>query len=364
MSFAPAPLVDVIIPVHTPARPVDRAVGSVLAGGLAAGDRGGVHITVVCHNVGTAPIRDRLAPAHRPLVELVECSDGTTNPAAPRNLGLERSRARYVSFVDSDDTLTPGALAAWTTTAERHGSAAVLPRLVKDSGRLVRTPVPRPLRRADLDPIKDRLAYRTHVFGLLRREPLVERGVRFNGRYATGEDQELVARAWFGGGRIDLAPRGADYVLRAGAVDRISAAPRPLGDDLAAATDLLGGSWYARLPLRQRTAIAAKILRVQVFGTVRARTAAGQWSPEDAQHVGVVLALVGSRAPRALTVLSRADREVLDATLRPGTTAGAILRLDDARRRFGRPATLLPRDPRQVLHREAPLRFMAASLLV
>ncbi|PWF86367.1 hypothetical protein CIK52_08670 [Kocuria rosea] len=269
MSSAPTPLVDVIIPVHTTARPVDRAVGSVLAGGLPVGDHGGVHITVVCHNVEAALIRDRLAAEHRPLVELLECFDGTGNPAGPRNLALERSRARYVSFVDSDDTLAPGALAAWTATAERHGSAAVLPRLVKDSGRPVRTPVPRPFRRADLDPVKDRLAYRTHVFGLLRRELLVDRGVRFNGRYATGEDQELVARAWFGDGRVDLAPRGAGYLLREGAADRISAAPRPLTDDLAAATDLLGGSWYAGLSVEQRTAIAAKILRVQVFGAVR-----------------------------------------------------------------------------------------------
>jgi hypothetical protein len=63
-------------------------------------------------------------------------------------------------------------------------------------------------------------------------------------------------------------------------------------------------------------------------------------------------------------VLSRADREVLDLAVRPGATAEAVLRVDDARRRFGRPSTLLTRDLRRVLHREAPLRFMAASLLV
>ena len=173
-----------------------------------------------------------------------------------------------------------------------------------------------------------------------------------------------MARAWFGDGRVDLAPRGAGYLLREGAADRISAAPRPLTDDLAAATDLLGGSWYAGLSVEQRTAIAAKILRVQVFGAVRARTAAGRWTPEDADQVRGLLALVGTRAPRALTVLSRADREVLDLVVRRGATAEAILRVDNARRRFGWPSTLLTRDPRRVLHREAPLRFMAASLLV
>ena len=96
---------------------------------------------------------------------------------------------------------------------------------------------------------------------------------------------------------------------------------------------------------------------------MRARTAAGRWTPEDADQVRGLLALVGTRAPHALTVLSRADREVLDLVVRRGATAEAILRVDNARRRFGWPSTLLTRDPRRVLHREAPLRFMVASAI-
>ncbi|MEX5296129.1 glycosyltransferase family A protein [Kocuria sp. CPCC 205268] len=364
MPPAPAPLVDVIIPVHTTARPVDRAVGSVVAGGLPVGEPGGVHITVVCHNVGAAAIRDRLAPAHRPLVELVECSDGTANPAAPRNLALERSRARYVSFVDSDDTLAPGALAAWTAVAERRGSAAVLPRLLHGGGGVLRTPVPRPRRRADLDPVRDRLAYRTTSLGLLRREVLAERGLRFQGQYATGEDLGLTARVWFGGGRIDLAPRWAHYVVHDDADGRITTGTRPLSEDLAAFTDLLAGSWYAGLSTEQRTAIAVKVLRVQLFGAVHARAAAGAWTDGDTGTCRAVLRLVESVAGPALEVLPRADRDLLDLAVRPGATAAEVLRASARRRRFGRPATLLPRDPRRVLHREAPLRFMAASLLV
>ncbi|MFI7494010.1 glycosyltransferase family 2 protein [Kocuria sp. M4R2S49] len=364
MSSAPTPLVDVIIPVHTTARPVDRAVGSVVAGGLPVGDRGGVHITVVCHNVEAALIRDRLAAQHRPLVELVECFDGTGNPAAPRNLALERSRARYVSFVDSDDTLAPGALAAWTAIADRHGSAAVLPRLVRGGGGVLRTPVPRPFRRADLDPVRDRLAYRTTSLGLLRRAVLAERGLRFQGQYATGEDLGLTARAWFGGGRIDLAPRRAHYVVHDDADGRITTGARPLAEDLAAFTDLLGGSWYAGLTTAQRTAIAVKVVRVQLLGAVHARAAAGAWTGADTGTCRALLRLLGPAGGPALEVLPRADRDLLDLVVRAGVTAGQVLEASDRRRRFGRPATLLTRDPRRVLHREAPLRFMAASLLV
>ncbi|WP_298583458.1 glycosyltransferase family A protein [uncultured Kocuria sp.] len=363
MPPAPTPLVDVIIPVHTTARPVDRAVGSVVAGGLPVGGRGGVRITVVCHNVGAALIRDRLSARHRPLVELVECFDGTGNPAAPRNLALERSRARYVSFVDSDDTLAPGALAAWTAIAERHGSAAVLPRLLRGGGGVLRTPVPRPFRRADLDPVKDRLAYRTTSLGLLRREVLADRGLRFQGQYATGEDLGLTARAWFGGGRIDLAPRRAHYVVHDDADGRITTGARPLAEDLAAFTDLLGGSWYAGLPAQRRTAIAVKVLRVQLLGAVHAR-AAGAWTAEDTGTCRALLRLLEPGAGPALEVLPRADRDLLDLVVRQGATAAQVREASARRRRFGHPATLLTRDPRWVLHREAPLRFMAASLLV
>ncbi len=339
MSSPPTPLVDVIIPVHTPARPVDRAVGAVLAGGLPVGEHGGVRVTVVCHNVDTALIRERLAAQHRPLVDLLECSDGTRNPAAPRNLGLERSSARYVCFVDSDDTIAPGALAAWTAVAERHGSAAVLPRLVHGGGGVLRTPVPRPFRRADLDPVKDRLAYRTTSLGLLRRQVLAERGLRFPGQYVTGEDLGLTARAWFGGGRLDLAPRWAHYVVHDDAADRITRAPRPLEQELAAFVDLLGGDWAAGLPERQRSAIAVKVLRVQLFGAVHARAAAGAWSDADAATCRALLRLVESVAGTALEVLPRADRDLLDLVVRDGAAAGEVHAASARRRRFGRPAT-------------------------
>lgn len=362
MPAATAPLVDVIIPVHSTLRPVDRAVASVVAGGLPLAEEGGVRVTVVCHNIDAHRIGDVLAPEHRPLVDLVECFDGTNNPAGARNLALVRSRARYVAFLDSDDSLAPGALAAWVGTAERHGSDAVLPRLVTDTGRAVRTPVPRPLRRAGLDPVRDRLAYRTHAFGLLRRDPLLRRGARFNGRYATGEDQELVARTWFGGGRIDLGPRAACYVLHESAPDRISGETRPLAEDLAAAADLLGGDWFAGRPARQRAALAAKIVRVQLFGGVQAR--APQWSPADAQACRELTELVASVAAPALEVLSRADHDLLELLARPGATPAEVVAASARRRRFGRPATLLTRDLRAVLRRDAPLRFMAASLLV
>ncbi|MGO2584209.1 MAG: hypothetical protein ACTH9F_02610, partial [Brachybacterium tyrofermentans] len=48
----------------------------------------------------------------------------------------------------------------------------------------------------------------------------------------------------------------------------------------------------------------------------------------------------------------------------PEVPATELIAAAQDRRHHGRPATLIPREPRFVLDREAPLRFMAASLAV
>ncbi|WP_143780616.1 hypothetical protein [Ornithinimicrobium sp. CNJ-824] len=67
-------------------------------------------------------------------------------------------------------------------------------------------------------------------------------------------------------------------------------------------------------------------------------------------------------APGCADPLSLADADLLEAVLDPDVPARRLLALAAARRRHGRPRTLLPTSWRHVLHREAPLRFMAASL--
>ena len=112
MSDVPGPeiAVEVIVPVHDRGRPLARAVASVAESGLRWGDQ--VVVTVVAHNLPVDAAEDMLASVPSDaLVTVLACDDGLPSPAGPRTLALERSRARYVSFLDSDDWLEPGALA-------------------------------------------------------------------------------------------------------------------------------------------------------------------------------------------------------------------------------------------------------------
>ena len=190
MSDAPAdaPAVEVIVPVHDSARPLARAVASVAESGLRWGDQ--VVVTVVAHNLPVDAAEDMLASVPSDaLVTVLACDDGLPSPAGPRTLALERSRARYVSFLDSDDWLEPGALAHWLRLAERHDLAAVIAPERHAPGRAVLNPPVRPLHVGALHPRRDRLPYRTALRGLLERTAILEEGLRFSTGVTNGSDQ-------------------------------------------------------------------------------------------------------------------------------------------------------------------------------
>ncbi len=364
MKSLVAPLVDVIIPVHTTERPIDRAVASVVAGGLPLTDDGGVHITVVCHNIEPDRIRACLSPAHQDGVELLAHIDDTRNPAGARNAALARTTARYVSFLDSDDTLDPGALARWERIARKHGSAAVLARVSRENGKVLRTPVTRPWRSKNLGALADRLAYRTRVAGLLRADALKQIGLRFPGEFETGEDQSFSLRLHTEAGRIDYARGRPGYHLRDDATDRITSAAKPLADVLEAFLDLGASAWmHSRSPAFRRS-YAVKVFRIHVFDEVTARTRRGTWTAADAAAARDAVRQLLADAPGAERAMCRADRDLLDLLERGETDRATVTRAAEARRRFGAPATLLPREPARLLHRDGSLRFMVAAALM
>ena len=82
--------------------------------------------------------------------------------------------------------------------------------------------------RGDLDPVRDRLAYRTAPLGLLKRETVERLGLRFPEGLPTGEDQAFSARLWFEGRGLRYAAGAPRYVVGADAVTRVSTTPRPL----------------------------------------------------------------------------------------------------------------------------------------
>ena len=349
--------VDVVIAVHDPARPIARATRSVLDH-----NGEGVRLTIVCHEIPADRIAEQLPDAHAEQVRLLEHSDGRRSPAGPFNAGIEAAEAEYVAVMGSDDTLAPGAVASWYWQARRHQADAVIARLEHDDGRVVPTPPTRPWRRGVLDPVRDRLSYRSAPLGLVSRAAITRLGLRMDD-VAVGEDVGFVTKLWFGG-RIVFDRSGPAYRIGGDAADRVTFATRPIADELAFVRKLLQRRWFGALGLPERRAVCVKLTRIHLFGAVLNRPDPPWWSSQQREDLAGVAREILDAAPGMTAVLSRADRALLEAILDPSSgDSEHLLALARARRRHGRPETLLTSDPWQMLAREAPLRMMTASLL-
>lgn len=361
---AVSPAVDVVIAVHRETRPIERAVASVLAGGLPPPY---IRVTVVCHNTDARPIARRLGTltddASLPSgVRLLELHDERQSPAGPYNFGIDHATARFVSVMGSDDTVDPGVYAAWLAIGDAHTSSAVVASERTTSSGRVPTPVVRPGHSRDLDPVRDGLAYRTAPLGLVRRTEVDRLGLRFTEGLASGEDQEFSARLWFGGGRIDYARGVGDYVVHDDQDDRMTQGRTDLPTLFRFATMLVTGSWFARQDPRVREALVTKILRVHVVPAVAARESSGGWTDRDRREAQEIMAVVLGAAPGALASLSLAEWAVVEALEDPGVPTEDLVVAAGAARRFLRPRALVTRNPLHLLRPDAPLRWVLGSV--
>jgi len=353
--------VEVIVPVHDAARPTQRAVVSLLRSGL---DADQLLVTVVCHNIAADAIRATVSDEVRARARFVELLDGTSTPASPFNFGIERSEAEYVSIMGSDDQLEDGALAAWLGAARAGGLSAFIPAERHDSGPKVRTPPVRWGRRSrDLDPLRDRLAYRTAPLGLLRRETLRDLGLRFPTHLRNGSDQLVGLKLWFSGEPIGYGRGLPAYVVGNDAVGRVTFVVTPPERDFAAITELVEDEWFTHQSLAVRRAIVVKTVRVHVFSGVLVRVRENRWTPEDAGYLARLVARYREVAPGFERSLSIADRRLVDAIV-DGADAATLGELVQARVRFRSPSVILTRDPRGLLARDGAPRFLLASRLL
>ena len=344
---------DLVIAVHDRRRDIARAVGSALT---SIGLRRAI---VVCHNTPVSGIAARLgALADDPRVLLTPLEDGIPSPAGPFNRGLELAESRYVSIMGSDDELDVGAIDEWLTAAQMCDAEVVIPAVRYFGGSRMPTPPTRPGRTGRLDPVRDRLAYRTAPLGLFSRARFG--ALRFTPGLASGEDLEFSTRLWFSGAGIARVSGGAHYVVHNDA-ERVTFTKRPVADDLAAVRRLIADAWVRALPGRSREAIAVKLWRIPVFGAVHYR--AGGWSPEDRTALAHAADELRSFAPGAVDVLSWADRDLIGAIADTMVADGELDARSRARRRFLRPRALVPTVPTRLFAREAPLRFAAATWL-
>lgn len=110
--------VDVVIPVFNGRETINAALTSVVR---QQGDW--VHRIIVVDdgsNDGTAQVVHNLSS---PLIELVQTQNQGVSMA--RNLGIEKSTAEWVAFLDADDTWIPSKLKAQLSVAQEHDASFV-----------------------------------------------------------------------------------------------------------------------------------------------------------------------------------------------------------------------------------------------
>ncbi|GAA1749469.1 glycosyltransferase family A protein [Agromyces humatus] len=354
----PDPDVDHIIAVHDPSRPIARAVGSVLDH-----TRCRVRVTVVCHNTDGAEVRRLLGRrGDDSRLRFIDLDDGIASPSGPFNAGLDAATASYTSIMGSDDELEPGAIDSWLRLARDVGADAVIPRVRHAAGPFVATPPTRPWRRRRLDGVRDRLAYRSAPLGLVARARFG--AMRFPPNLGSGEDVQYVAGLWFAGANIAFDRSGPAYLVHADSANRVSTHRRPMSVDTAFVGPLLESTEFSALSPRQREALVVKLLRVNVVSWVVNRPRPDDWTGDDRTELADCASRCISAAPSSLRALSRADRDLLDAVVDPRGPLERVIELGRARGRFASAAALLPRRIVDSLHREAPLRFGVASVLV
>jgi len=356
------PLVDLIIPIHDSSRPLQRAIDSIVRSGLRVPEE--LQVTVVCHNIPIAEIEESLSADARKSVRFLQLDDGEPSPAGPFMFGIRNATAKYVSIMGSDDTLEVGALKAWLSIAQRRELTALIPPERHADGRKVATPPIRPLRKGELDPLKDRLAYRTAPLGLILRDAVERLGLDMPPTQRSGSDQLFGIKLWFSGERIGYAKGAPKYVVGADAVSRVTLIPRPAQEELRAITELICHPYVRALPARARRAIVAKTVRVHVFSAALVRTLNNRWTDDDRAAVRSLLLSFAESAPGYERPFSLADRRLVDALTAGDVSVERLSKLLSSRSRYGHPVTILTRDLRGLLAADGPLRFMAASRLL
>jgi glycosyltransferase involved in cell wall biosynthesis len=109
--------VSVVVPLFNAARTVEASLRSALDSGLQE-----LEVIVVDDGSqdGSAQIVRAIAD---PRIRLLQRATPSGGAAGPRNLAIAQARAPYIAFLDADDLLKPGKLAAAADALDRHPEA-------------------------------------------------------------------------------------------------------------------------------------------------------------------------------------------------------------------------------------------------
>jgi glycosyltransferase involved in cell wall biosynthesis len=342
--------IDVVIPVHSTSRPLRRAVSSVLDNTTTR-----VRVMVVAHNIGLDLVEIMLGEYNgHPDLEVYTYADQISSPAGPRNFGISQSTASYLSFLDSDDELEKGALDSWLQIAQIEAASTVIAKMKTDDCAPATDPPTRPGRFLNLDPVKDRLTYRSHAFGLISR--IYFENLLFTEGLESGEDLEFTNRLWFTGSRIAYDKSGPGYLSHSDASDRITNEKRSLEADFAFLEHIERSDWFLGLSKRAKRSIAIKVIRVHFFDAIAQRLITAEGIGRHRDAFLALLARIERTAPGSIALLSRPDRETLDELRKPIPDPASIQQSLKSRW-FGR-KSLLPRNLLLTFHSQAPYRTL------
>ena len=340
--------VDVIVPVHSATRPIQRAVRSALESNQAR-----VRVSVVAHNIDPEIIRKNLGElASHPDLRLLSLMDRIPSPSGPMNLGLMSATAPYFSLMGSDDEFAPGALDSWLTIARDTGATTVIARIERELSGVEPLPPTRRGRTRDLDVVKDRLSYRCAPLGLVSRKKFGH--LRFTPGLESGEDLEFTAELWFTGSHIAYDRTGPAYIGHEGEVDRVTTQMRTVKKDFAHLDAIFSSTWFPMLNKKQRLAFGVKTMRLHIFDAIAARLE--ELEKHQADLVEVIDA-IEKFAPGTTRLLSVCDRETIDA-LRHNQPDTQTVAERISERWSGGPRAILTRNPLLALHAQAPFRTL------
>ncbi len=352
------PVAEIVVAVHSGERRVDRAVRSVLTGTALP-----VRVTVVAHNITPEALHPAVQPLlEDPRVNVVMLHDGIPSPAQPMNHGLDIATAPWVGVLGSDDELEPGAVDGWVRLGEKIGAGAVAARVRRVGERPVPAPPVRPFRVRHLDPVKDRLAYRSAPLGLMSRAKLGD--LRFSPGLKVGSDIAFTARLWCSGDPIAFASRRPGYLVHDDADDRVTLAAKPLAIEFEFMNYLDENGWLQAQSAAVRELWTLKLLRNHVFQAVANRTDPSWWDADSRQELAALSERSIAFFPDAIELLSRADRDALDAIFDPEREADAMISAVKARSQYRSLPAVLPRSLKKMFARQAPLRLLFSSAAV
>ncbi|MDQ3690583.1 MAG: glycosyltransferase [Chloroflexota bacterium] len=200
-----APLVSVIVPAYNAMPHIVECVTSVIEQTLEANR---IELIVVDDGStdGTGDELDRMAGSHSSRMRVVHQAN-SGGPSAPRNVGLEQARGRYVFFLDADDYLGLEALARLVESAETNGSDIVLGKMKGVGGR--RPPASMfTENQPDVDLFASRVYWSLSALKLFHRDLIDRLHLRFSEDLLTWEDLPFTAVAYLNARRISVV---ADY---------------------------------------------------------------------------------------------------------------------------------------------------------